>query len=189
MSDFRQAIKWLGEGKKVQRDCWMETNPYFIVEKFDGNNKYGDNLKYYSNGTHGKNVSLTHGKNVSLTLGMIEATDWEIYCEEHDWVNEHNLNCKPMERRCGILGCNSKICSNCGIEKPKEKKESLSDKIVELDIKGINFKGLIGTEDVKEKVQNAQKRVRELIIQVGTGAEVTSSVNEIFKEEFGEDLL
>ncbi len=72
MSDFKQAIKWMKEGKKVKRKLWQ--NSYIFLNKSKGEGDYkieGDMLTtlellgYYS----------------------FEATDWEIYEKEEEKAN------------------------------------------------------------------------------------------------------
>lgn len=157
MADFKQVIKWLKEGKEVRRKSWE-----------------GKSTKGYK----------PHYSDWKYSIEEIEATDWEIYCENHVWL------CNPKSNQCFIDGCeHEKHCSNCGVKKPEELKP-LSDKIQDpRDPYSINRNGFIRTDDVKEKIQNAQKRLNKLINEVGMGGEVTSSTREIFEEEFGKELL
>ncbi len=99
MADFKQAIEWLKEGKKVRRKVWVKD--LHII--------YDDNEPEVINGV--ELASLGHMDNY-------EAIDWEIYCEGHDW--EISL--------CHGLADSIKRCKNCGterlipFEKPKEER-------------------------------------------------------------------
>ncbi len=71
----------------------------------------------------------------------------------------------------------------------EEKKESLSDKI-ETDI-SYNYPivRVYHEEDVKEKIQNAQKRLKEEINKnILSFEEINNKVEKIFNEEFGKKL-
>ena len=72
-------------------------------------------------------------------------------------------------------------------------KESLSDKMFEtLNETG---KNVIWIEDVKEKIQNVQRRLKELIkapiktAEVRTVEDLLEEIDKIFLEEFGEKLI
>ena len=96
MSDFKQAIEWLKEGKKVRRDkfyYWILKNNGFVC--FD--------------------LSDIEYSEVGLTLEDIEATDWEIYCEEHDWAGIEKVGKPELAYY---------ICNNCGEQKGEDTKES-----------------------------------------------------------------
>ena len=116
MVDFKQAIGWLKEGKKVRRKMWSEN--LYVVD--DG---YGI-VKYQKEGD-----MMTTG------LGAFEATDWEIYCEEHEWIiyedvvslEENIAEFYDKNPQFGWRGCphpesytRDKFCRNCGIRKPEE---------------------------------------------------------------------
>ena len=211
MADFKQAIEWLKEGKKVKRKVWVKD--LHII--------YDDNGPEVINGV--ELASFGHMDNY-------EAIDWEIYCEEHDW--EISLcrgladsikrckNCeterlipfeKPKEERypmcsnqdaqidCRRTKCRfykgAGTCSNVSpaitlnpdkscvcwseefVDEVKEPKESLSDKIEKPTLK-------FPLKDVKEKIQNTQRRLK-LIGHLRTNDEI----DKIFKEEFGEKLI
>ena len=61
MSNFKQAIKWLEEGKKVRRLKWKEDS-------------------YWIFGVH-KVISFHGITNAHVHLNQIKATDWELYKE------------------------------------------------------------------------------------------------------------
>ena len=132
MADFNQAVLWMQEEKKIRRKSWENPNMYI----FPG----------WANKFHYHTSKEDHdGPSVDFKLEDFEATDWEIYCEKHDWINEHKLSCRPMYRPCGILGCIVVMCKNCGLEKPKEiklERRSFSERIAYLkaqfDIGDIN---------------------------------------------------
>ncbi len=76
-------------------------------------------------------------------------------------------------------------CKNCKELKYKYQKESLSDK--ELDIKELysGYLGLYPEKDVKEKIQNAHRRLRtEMHLTISN----SNIMDTIFKEEFGDKL-
>ena len=119
------------------------------------------------------------GEDIDSILGdNIEATDWEIYCEEHEWLSSGEY--KPFGE--------SEIkthCENCGIKKPEENKESIRDKR-HTQFKGIPSYAHYSEEAVKEKVQNAQERLmKEMYLTI----ENANQISKIFKEEFGDKLI
>ena len=114
MGTFRQAVEWMKEGKKVKQK-WYALGDY---------NYQGDNgQSFYWDSKEGR------GSWAEFLLKDFEAVDWEIYCEEHDWVEEEwNGNYAIPS-----------YCKNCGIEKPEEKSaiqlriDEISDVIKQLD--------------------------------------------------------
>ncbi len=129
MSDFSQAIKWLKEGKKVRRKYWQNEKLFLSEEE--------TSIKEISG-----NESNSSGF-IMNTLENFEATDWEIYCEEHEWFTGYechkcgntNLNEKDIGKQCSCgawsyksLDYKKNICKNCGIKKPEEAEpETLKD--------------------------------------------------------------
>ncbi len=158
MSDFKWAIQKLKEGKKVRRTCWL-----------------GDSyLRLGKNQT----ICWKDGTIPHIHLNQIEATDWEIYCEEHEWKILHYTANGKMKK-----------CKNCGkikeFKKPKEKE--WSDKGIYVSKLGQTFdEGLhFPIKITKEKIQNAQRRVKEVVkLQYQS-----DKIDKIFKEEFGDELL
>lgn len=68
MSTFKQAIKWLEEGKKIRRLKW-EKYSYWILG-------------------HDQTIKFIGITNAHVHLNQINADDWEIYKEskkENDW--------------------------------------------------------------------------------------------------------
>jgi len=130
MADFKQAIKWLREGKKVRRGGWYKE---LVAVNADCIRLTFEDRK----------------SNLGLGCADCEATDWEIYEEE--------------------------------------KKESLSDKIMN----SFGYpEGTIKTQDVKEKIQNAQRRLKEDLLINGTYHRVINEkVDKVFQEEFGDKLI
>ena len=96
MADFNQAIKWLREGKKVRRSGWVKGS---VLHNERGRILFGS-----------ENTTLLS------CLPNLEATDWEIYCEEHNFSCYHIRNRLECDSTC------TETCSNCGIEKPEETK-------------------------------------------------------------------
>ena len=146
MSDFKQAIKWLNEGKKVRRSSWKNLDCFIYAEKY---------LEPI--------LLAPSGREEWFGICDFEATDWEIYEEKKD--------------------------------------ESLSDKIYKSALGAVRCPDSISTEDVKEKIQNAQKRLKDLIVSFVYGdnpphfsvnedniEEYKEEQNKIFKEEFGDKL-
>ena len=211
MSDFKQAIEWMKEGKKVI--------------------KKSHNMILDSSGTSMDEVKGPMGK--SLDYDDFLATDWEIYCEEHDWmIGKFNSVGEIYHTN---FADSVEYCKNCGIEKPllsdyprnkelwnkeeensmnrfgykfKERygkeiifekevtKESLSDKRKEIAQEINQSQWGYSEKDVGEKVQNAQKRLNEEFENVekeykdnGNKYCIKHVISKIFKEEFGEDLL
>ena len=126
MGTFRQAVEWLKEGKKVRRKDMTNSKFFIFLDEFR-------NIPYRT--TYGGEET---GKRFGFNMEHFGATDWEIYCEEHDWITEHKIGCRSGFRQCGLMRCNIEICENCGIEKPKEitlKKRSFSERIAYLKAK------------------------------------------------------
>lgn len=94
MSNFKQAIKWVKEGKEIRRKSW------------EGKSTKGYK-PYYSEWRY--------------SIEEIEADDWEIYCQEHEWVSAMIWTGKDY--------CKYK-CKNCGIKKPEE--ETKENQILKL---------------------------------------------------------
>ncbi|MCP6727488.1 MAG: hypothetical protein KJI69_05770 [Patescibacteria group bacterium] len=151
MADFNQAIQWLKEGKEVRRESWKG--------KFTKG--YKPNYKDYR-----------------YSLEDFEATDWEIYCEEHKWVSYDDIRPTYLVRD---------HCKNCGVEKsenPKTLKDLQKDYEWRLDtynavkqeaIKDIKsardgcffcfvcnkfYKGYDGSKNIKEHIDKEHKIMR-----------------------------
>ena len=120
MSYCKQAIKWMKEGKKVGRKGLFLNKQYVwqIVNAEGGN----------------KELTTLENPKTQLILSDFEATDWEIYCEEHEWIFEHaeGDSCGHNKMVCEKLRCFMGRCKNCGMEKPKEielKKRTFPERI------------------------------------------------------------
>lgn len=97
MANFNQAIQWMKEGKKVRRRRVQQLKCYiWYIPNIDKGNRMLTTLE--------KPETL-------LILDDFEATDWEIYCEEHEWVSYDEVRQAYLAKD---------HCKNCGIEKPKE---------------------------------------------------------------------
>ncbi len=169
--DFAWAVKQMKEGKKVWMKVW-KNGQYWFLE--DGE------VKVNARGT----IIM-----VELKIACVEATDWEIYCPEHNW-EEHG--CASPVKKFGV-------CSNCGLE--KEEVESLSDEIEKQQIKGaahstrgygVSFNGSICSEMVQyvlspEKVKHAVEKLKSIFDNNRnsnyTGLMVTCAINKIFGEK------
>jgi len=70
-----------------------------------------------------------------------------------------------------------------------EKENNLSDEIFDGMSEALKGK-VIFVEDAKEKIQNAQRRINEVInMEWSKGMKyILDEMREIFKEEFGEEL-
>lgn len=71
MADFKQALKWMKEGKKVRRPHWGS--------------------KYLSKSTEYRINYDMFGKFQELEIFDFEATDWEIYEVKDNWNAMDNL--------------------------------------------------------------------------------------------------
>ena len=94
MSDFKQAVQWLKEGKKVRRENWSVKNLYC---------KYSESVWSGNNFKEGIFFFKDNSKNTikeEFTFKDFEATDWEIY-EEKDF-NERN-----MGEEFGLIFCDN----------------------------------------------------------------------------------
>ena len=66
MANFKQAIKWLKDGKKVRRPNWKKDSHWIFGRD---------------------QTILFHGiTNAHIHLNQIEADDWEIYKGPKDWT-------------------------------------------------------------------------------------------------------
>ncbi|KKL76480.1 hypothetical protein LCGC14_2044490, partial [marine sediment metagenome] len=110
MANFNQAIKWMKEGKKVRRPDFFKGDYSYVYE----------------------GVVMDNKDNLALTIEQLEATDWEIYCEEHEWINydeiitpdDNAAEFYENNPQFGWRGCphpssykNDKFCKNCGNHK------------------------------------------------------------------------
>lgn len=111
MASFNQAIQWMKEGKKVRRK-------YFDDKKF--------NIYLSERGIWYKYERAEF--RYPFNFEDFEATDWEIYCEEHHFYCDCERNRQQCQKNC------KKTCTHCGIEKPKEE-SALDDKIKKLSNK------------------------------------------------------
>ena len=176
MADFEWAIKMLKEGKKVRRKFFAEKRYLFV--------------------STGSTIEIDGMGNYPFKVHDFEATDWEIYCEEHDWEVGRYV---PK----GNGTCDSSIyCKNCGKEKLVEKpKESLSDKRKDIlkDRTGEEWSGIyLQEEDTKEKIQNARRRIESELHENSENMkhkgfrirthDVLRIIDKISREEFGDDL-
>lgn len=80
MSDFKQAVEWMKEGKKVRRPSFK-----------------GGAYHYLSKGIQPKVMLCSvdeeiEDEPVTQCLMFIEATDWEIYEPEDNWNIKNALN-------------------------------------------------------------------------------------------------
>ncbi len=146
MSDFKQAIEWLKEGKKVKRSSISNKKWYLFASE-----KKGEEGFIYLHHSILQEPTIN-----SFNLESFEATDWEIY---------------------------------------EESKESLSDKFFTIsNAPGFHKEQKIVTEDdIKEKIQNAQRRLKEEVCDKPYGDECgycnrCQKTKQIFKEEFGDKL-
>ena len=169
MVTFQKAIVWLREGKKIRRDCW-ETETFWILEL---------NECIYCKG----DVARIH-------LKQIEATDWEIFEEKesegdllkrldidgHKWAKEFVKIVKekpeiPTDEGT-MIGwfCNSMMAGydrgmkDANLKEEINPKESLSDQIAKINVVGLLVPYYAYDPNyVKEKIQNAQRRLSELM--------------------------
>lgn len=125
MSNFNQAVEWLTERYKVCRIDWNK-GVYIVLS---------GEIEYY--GPNGRDSEFD-----SFLREDIEATDWEIYCEEHEWFTGFVCDkCGNPELSAGDMGsvCNcdnwlyhhkcikDNVCKNCGIKKPETELKTLKD--------------------------------------------------------------
>jgi len=82
-SKFKQAIKWLKEGKKVRRSIWNDEQYIFLCD---------DSFE-------GRKILLQNNKEVHLKFKQFDADDWEIYEEK-----EKTLSDKIYEKSFGFDG-------------------------------------------------------------------------------------
>jgi len=136
--NFQWAIEQLKAGKEVRRKSWE--------------------------GKSTKGFKPDYRHEWKYSIEQIEATDWEIYCKEHDW---------ELKQSGDVRIRNQRRCKNCGRIEIVFEKETLSDKEQTL---GSITKSYFEKKDAKEKIQNAHKRLKE----------EKDTVDKIFKEEFGD---
>lgn len=213
MSDFKQAIEWLKEGKKVRRAKW----------------KYGYELHFYDDGYRISGKALVDAKDKdffevkcgSFKIEDFEADDWELYgnvsvkqineartLAREEGMNPNRLKIHPEDLKeliestkhdidwsykpneffgLLIIEDDKMIRGNALVY--EEPKESLSDKsyLIDDDYRVIEF------GKIKEKIQNAQKRLDKKFVwenkEMVGDIWVRNAVHEIFKEEFGDKIL
>ena len=164
MADFKQAIEWMKEGKKVKRPHWVY--PILIKQDF----------------IHILDLETNKTQHYQNCVDDFEATDWEIYCKEHEfkWDEFRAIN----------------ICKNCGFKKLREK-ESLSDQIAKIDVFSlVEPSYAYDPNHVKKHLQNAQRRLKKDIEEAEkeykeTGAKycIEVIIERRFKKEFGDKLI
>ncbi len=88
MSDFKQAIKWLKEGKNVRRKSW-------------------ENIDFYIESSNDFFMQVLHeGRVAGLSIMDFEATDWEVYEEEYYECAKcgRGLEESDMGKKCRFCG-------------------------------------------------------------------------------------
>ena len=143
MTNFNQAIKWMKEGKKVKRKGVQQIECYiWHIPNIDKGNRMLATIKQ---------------PNTLLILDDFEATDWEIYCEEHEWIFGHRLGCGGNTYACRKLGCNKGRCKHCGIEKSETELKTLKDFFDEQLLEERGFEPLRN-----ELIQEAIKDIKQI---------------------------
>ncbi len=104
------------------------------------------------------------------------------------YIDKEWFNPEPKEACLHIF--NEKyLCKYCGEKYPpvpdNDKKESLSDLIIEIPCQGSTIKNVLKREHVTEKIQNAHKRLRT---EMHLTLDNYNILDNIFKEEFGDKL-
>ena len=181
MADFNQAIKWLKEGKKVKRKNWDNIS----VLSYDGS-------------------TIEHGSLLDC-MPNLEATNWEIYCEEHEWINYEDII--PRDKNVaefyeenpqfGWRGCphlssykNDKFCRECGIKKPKQcsNEDCEKDGVQEVDVTTTEGNAKIYLcEEHKESFFNNGMQGKFSISKLEKPKEELKTLKDLKKER--EDLL
>lgn len=164
MSDFKQAIKWLKEGKKVRRAKW----------------KFGYELHFYDDGYRiaGKSLPNTDDKDFfevrcgSFKIEDFEATDWEIFEEEKESLSDKIYKYAP-----GAVRCPDTIA----VEDAKEKIQNAQRRIEDEDN---DFK-----EDIIALIEINNYGKEDLIVKMRRLCKAhNEEKSKIFKEEFGEEI-
>ena len=137
MADFKQAIEWLKAGKKVKRLSTRNKEWYLFVSE-----KRGEGGFIYLHHTT-LIVPLIH----KFNLELFEATDFEIYCEKHDWIVTPLMQSRSTKR-----------CVNCGKKEVLELKESLSDKRKDIAPEINQSQWGYSEKNVQEKIKNLKRR-------------------------------
>ncbi len=129
-----------------------------------------------------------NGERISFCVGSFMSKGWEIYEEGYyECLYCHgSLEEKDMGLRC--KHCDEwtyyKDCFKKG--KKPEPKESLSDLVFDR-----NAQRVYKERNVKEKIQNVQRRLKEWIKrdELFDEKSLLEKIDKIFKEEFGEKLV
>jgi len=202
--NFKQAVKWLNEGKKVRRPSWEENS--FWTLGID------------------QSICWKDGRTAHIHVNQIEANDWEIYEEKKELkikVGDYVVNGDSYTGQVVKIIDNSvymnfkkagrEVTETWDIDhvrladesEIKNIKESLSDKkrvrSCVCDQCGEKYLGTLEDcylhKDVREKIQNAQRRLQEEI-EIDMEMSYTYNtkkteqlIDKIFKEEFGEKLI
>jgi len=179
MATFQEAIVWLKEGKKVRRSGWTQ-QVYLKCRK-----SFGDAICYYS-----MDKDNSWGGKADYDFDDFEATDWEIFEEKesegdllkrldidgHKWAKEFVKIVKekpeiPTDEGT-MIGwfCNSMMAGydrgmkDANLKEEINPKESLSDQIAKINVVGLLVPYYAYDPNyVKEKIQNAQRRLSELM--------------------------
>ena len=90
MADFKQAVKWMKEGKKVRRKTWI--HPGYL----------------YSNGIH---IFHENGNELRCFIEFLEATDFEIYNENNfgDFIVREDLAILSRYRNSEVICRNNEL--------------------------------------------------------------------------------
>lgn len=73
MADFKQAMKWMEEGKKVRREGWGNPDYYWWVDtQFTFDNLWC--------------INAPDGEKTCMIRSWIEADDWEVFANSGEGV-------------------------------------------------------------------------------------------------------
>ena len=225
MSDFQQCIKWLKEGKKVRRPGFLSDASIFPI---NGSFYLGSNNEqrlfnfgiFDFEATDWEIYCEKHifGDNIPSACSNCGVKKIEEKCSYEDCLNKPtiNLDIKTTngDHKLILCGEHSDILSSghakfnvvenppnphaiiTEVKKP-EGNETLFSKEIYCSSQGAD---VFITEDVKEKIQNAQKRLKEELDKINIHGKGTIfepetlnkffiGMDKVFLEEFGKELL
>ena len=189
MSDFKQAIEWLKEGKKVRRRSINNKHWYIFLSEKKGEQGF---------------VHLHHTNNFepklwSQSIGMLEATDWEIYEEEKSMDRKRLYSGQPQtdygERgKTEVKGLTMRDIRDCYtraviISAPEDSgiKEELYKEAIKGEQANLTENDLFGFNlDRLDPVAIAQNMMCEIEKMMGIFPNIPNANEEINAREHGE---
>ncbi len=150
MADFKQAVEWMKEGKKVRRENWGKGN--------DIGFKLKKPQQIIPIILPDKELS-SEGESMRLLLEDFEATNWEIYEEDID------INKAVICDSCWKKGQIQKDCQECGgsgVYSKEEDNWNLADAVHDMTRNNI-VKRSARVDDIKTFIQKVKEDIKKII--------------------------